>query len=82
LPDTALAWLAQGRLGASITLNNNPWDMAAGVIIARAAGAIVVDQDGAPYTLRSGTTIASAAALLEPVLNVIQEAAEAGSLRA
>ncbi|MES9603502.1 inositol monophosphatase family protein [Actinomadura sp. NPDC000929] len=53
-----LAWVAEGKLDASITLSNKPWDMAAGVIIAREAGAKVADQQGADHTFKSAATIA------------------------
>jgi hypothetical protein len=49
-----LAWVADGRLDASITLDNNPWDTLAGVLLAREAGARVVDADGSPHDLHSG----------------------------
>ncbi|QXJ22984.1 inositol monophosphatase [Actinomadura graeca] len=58
-----LAWVAEGKLDASITLSNKPWDTAAGVIIAREAGAKVTDQDGTNHTFDSTGTIASAASL-------------------
>jgi myo-inositol-1(or 4)-monophosphatase len=65
-----LAWLAEGRLDASITLTNPPWDMAAGVIIAREAGAMVVDMDGSPHSLRSAATIAGVPRLIPQILLV------------
>lgn len=43
-----LALVADGTLDASITLGNRSWDMAAGTVIARAAGAVVCDTDGSP----------------------------------
>jgi myo-inositol-1(or 4)-monophosphatase len=66
-----LAWLAHGRLDASITLVNNPWDMAAGVAIAREAGADVTDRDGTPYTLSSTATIAGSSTILSLILDTI-----------
>jgi myo-inositol-1(or 4)-monophosphatase len=69
-----LAWLAEGRLDASITLGSDPWDVAAGVIIAREAGATVVDADGGPHTLRSGATIAAPASLISQLIPLIQAA--------
>jgi myo-inositol-1(or 4)-monophosphatase len=69
-----LAWLAEGRLDASITLGNNPWDTAAGVVLAREAGAQVVDKDGSPHTIDSLATIAAARPLLGQVLHLIREA--------
>ena len=45
-----LVWVADGKLGASITLANKPWDTAADVLIALEAGAVVVDREGSPQT--------------------------------
>lgn len=36
-----LAWVAAGRLDASITLTDKPWDTAAGVLLVREAGGAV-----------------------------------------
>ncbi|RKS79572.1 myo-inositol-1(or 4)-monophosphatase [Actinomadura pelletieri DSM 43383] len=58
-----LAWVAEGKLDASITLSNKPWDMAAGVIIAREAGAKVTDQDGKDHSYDSSSTVGVAPAL-------------------
>jgi myo-inositol-1(or 4)-monophosphatase len=54
-----LAWLAEGKTDASIALSNRPWDVAAGVIVAREAGAVVSDLDGSDHTTKSQATIAS-----------------------
>jgi myo-inositol-1(or 4)-monophosphatase len=54
-----LAWLAEGKTDASIAFSNRPWDVAAGVIIAREAGAVVSDLDGSDHTTKSQATIAS-----------------------
>jgi myo-inositol-1(or 4)-monophosphatase len=43
-----LAWVAEGQRDASITLGHRPWGIAAGVIIAREAGATVVEYGGQP----------------------------------
>ncbi len=51
-----------GRLDASITFSNKPWDMAAGILLAREAGAAVTDADGTPHTFTSAATIAAARA--------------------
>jgi myo-inositol-1(or 4)-monophosphatase len=67
-----LAWLAEGRLDASITFVNNPWDMTAGVILAREAGAQVIDRDGSQYTFDSTATIAVAPSLLDEITDLIQ----------
>jgi myo-inositol-1(or 4)-monophosphatase len=69
-----LAWVAEGRLDASITLSNKPWDTAAGVLLAREAGARVVDQTGAPHSVDSPATIAAPAPLLDDLLALIRRA--------
>jgi myo-inositol-1(or 4)-monophosphatase len=68
-----LAWVAEGKLDASITLSNKPWDTAAGVIIAREAGAQVTDQDGTDHTFTSTATIATAPAVAMEVAALISE---------
>jgi myo-inositol-1(or 4)-monophosphatase len=67
-----LAWVAEGRLDASITLGNKPWDTAAGVLLAREAGATVVDVDGSAHGFHSAATIAAADALISQLLPLIQ----------
>ena len=57
-PSTLRGW-QEGRLDASVTLSNRSWD-AAGVIIAREAGAVVLDYDGSQHTTGSAATIATA----------------------
>lgn len=66
-----LAWLAAGHVDAVVMLANKPWDTAAGVVIAREAGALVVDQDGSSHTFESGATIAANARLLPAVLALV-----------
>ncbi|WP_119726344.1 inositol monophosphatase family protein [Thermomonospora amylolytica] len=74
-----LAWVADGKLDASIMLSNKPWDTAAGVLIAREAGATVIDADGTDHTFTSTATIAVAphlasqlSALVGTVINAVQ----------
>jgi myo-inositol-1(or 4)-monophosphatase len=69
-----LGWLAEGRLDASITLSNKPWDFAAGVILAREAGAQVVARDGSPHTLDSASVVAVAAPLRDDILDLLRRA--------
>jgi myo-inositol-1(or 4)-monophosphatase len=69
-----LCWVAAGRLDASIMLSNKPWDTAAGTIIAREAGAAVIDASGNPHTMRSTATIACSPALVNDILELIREA--------
>jgi len=72
-----LAWLAEGRLDASVTMSNRPWDVAAGVIPAREAGAIVVDHDGSRHSTDSAATIATAPGIRDDVLELVQTAISA-----
>lgn len=67
-----LAWVAEGRLDASVTLSNKPWDTAAGVVIAREAGALVVDQDGTDHTFGSAATIAATPGLAPEIVALVQ----------
>jgi myo-inositol-1(or 4)-monophosphatase len=69
-----LAWLASGRHHASVTLCNRPWDMAAGVVIAREAGATVAGLDGSEYSLDSRSVIAAGGRLGPELLATVEEA--------
>ncbi|MFY1598365.1 inositol monophosphatase family protein [Micromonospora sp. WMMD737] len=68
-----LAWLAEGRLDASITLSNHPWDMTAGVAIAREAGAQVVGEDGSRHAAKSSVTVGVAPTLLDSTLGLLRD---------
>lgn len=68
-----LAWLAEGRLDASITLSNKTWDMAAGVVLARETGHQVVDAAGAAYSLASASTVAAHPAIVDDVVRHLIE---------
>jgi len=70
---TDLAWLAEGKLDASLTLSNKPWDTAAGVIIAREAGAIVTDTNGTDHTIHSTATIAAAPGIAKQIAALIAD---------
>jgi myo-inositol-1(or 4)-monophosphatase len=69
-----LAWLAEGKLDASMTLSNKPWDTAAGVAIAREAGAVVVDLDGSDHTSASAATIAVTPGVAGELLDLVGQA--------
>lgn len=68
-----LAWTADGKLDACIIMANNPWDTSAGVLLAREAGAIVVDLQGRPHSFDSRSTLAAAPGLAAKILAVIRE---------
>jgi myo-inositol-1(or 4)-monophosphatase len=78
---TDLAWVAEGKLDASLTLSNKPWDTAAGVIIAREAGAIVTDIDGSDHTIHSTAAIAVAPGIAQHIADLVADLNTASSQR-
>jgi myo-inositol-1(or 4)-monophosphatase len=66
-----LAWVAEGQRDASITFGYRPWGIAAGVIIAREAGATVVEYGG-PNDLGSAVAIAGPSALVGELGPLVQ----------
>jgi myo-inositol-1(or 4)-monophosphatase len=69
-----LAWLAAGRMSATLALSNRPWDVSAGVLLVREAGGVVFDESGEAHNARSSSTLASAPRLRETVLSVTAKA--------
>ena len=69
-----LAWLAAGRLNATLMLSNLPWDVTAGLLLVREAGGIVFDYDGSSHGAGSRYTIAAVPSLVEPVRRIVVEA--------
>jgi myo-inositol-1(or 4)-monophosphatase len=67
-----LAWTAEGRLDACIMLGNKPWDTSAGVLLAREAGARVLDHDGSEHSQESDFTIAVTPGLEADLMAVVQ----------
>ncbi|WP_419917670.1 inositol monophosphatase family protein [Candidatus Poriferisocius sp.] len=68
-----LCWVACGRVDAFFEVGLNPWDYAAGVLIAAEAGAVVQDLNGGPPS--SDFVFAAAPAVAEPLLKLLQSAA-------
>ena len=68
------AWTAGGRLDACIQFGNKPWDTSAGVLIAREAGARVLDHDGSEHSQHSRSTIAVTPALEAELMAAVQAA--------
>ena len=66
-----LAWLAAGRMSATVALSNLPWDVSAGVLLVREAGGLVLDADGAPHGPESASTLGCVPALSETLVSVI-----------
>jgi len=74
-----LAFTASGVLGGAVVFGHHPWDNAAGVALVRAAGGVVTDLAGEPWTITSGSVLAAApgvhAELLEMICAVADPAA-------
>lgn len=69
-----LAWLACGRISATIALSNLPWDVSAGILLAREAGADVIDESGTSHDIHSSTTLATVPAMHDGVLEALAAA--------
>ncbi|MFI6517438.1 inositol monophosphatase family protein [Spirillospora sp. NPDC050679] len=69
-----LAWVAEGRIDACAALSNKPWDVAAGVVIAREAGAAVVGLEGEQHSAASAGIIAVAPGLEADLLRLVKRA--------
>ncbi|MRH91366.1 inositol monophosphatase [Nocardia sp. SYP-A9097] len=68
-----LAWVAEGRTDACVLLSNKPWDMAAGVLIAKESGALVTDSNGDPHSLAAAHTVAAAPGIGAELLHLIKD---------
>ena len=69
-----LAWVATGRLNATLMLSNLPSDVTAGLLLVREAGGFVFDYDGSEHDADSRYTIAAVPSLVEPVRRIVAEA--------
>lgn len=69
-----LAWLACGRVNATLMLSNLPWDVTAGLLLVREAGGVVYDYDGSSHTAESRYTLASVPSLVNPILRIVEGA--------
>ena len=67
-----LVWLAEGRIDGAVILSNKTHDVAAGALIAREAGAVVLDTSGAEYTTKAANVIAGAPGTIEKILSLTQ----------
>jgi myo-inositol-1(or 4)-monophosphatase len=67
-----LAYVAAGRLDGFWEFGLKPWDMAAGLLLVREAGGMVVDFDGADRYMHNGNLVAANPRVMHAMLNVIQ----------
>lgn len=68
-----LCYLASGRVDGYFELGLKPWDMAAGELIAREAGAILTDFSGGTDYLKSGNIVGASAKAVKGILKHIRE---------
>lgn len=69
-----LAYVAAGVLGGAISFGHHIWDHAAGVALVRAAGGIVTDLAGVPWTSESKSALAAAPGIHEQILELVAAA--------
>jgi myo-inositol-1(or 4)-monophosphatase len=67
-----LCWVACGRVDAYYERGLNPWDLAAGEVIAREAGARTASIEGGPA--RPGSAVAAAPGIFDALLALLAEA--------
>lgn len=69
-----LAWVAAGRFDICWHRGIKPWDMAAGIVILREAGAIVSDAEGGLSMFETGSILAGNPAMAKALSAVLAEA--------
>ena len=67
-----LAYVAAGILGGAISFGHHVWDHAAGVALVRAAGGIVTDLSGQPWTAQSHSALAAAPGVHRQLLDIVK----------
>jgi myo-inositol-1(or 4)-monophosphatase len=66
-----LAWVAAGRLDGYFELGMKPWDVAAGTLLVREAGGVVMDWQGSDDAEHSGTILAAPYKLMTPLSQLV-----------
>lgn len=69
-----LVYVADGTLGGAISFGDHIWDHAAGVALVRAAGGIVTDLTGAPWTSLSRSALAAAPGVHAEIIDILAAA--------
>lgn len=67
-----LAYVAAGILGGAISFGHHIWDHAAGVALIRAAGGIVTDLNGQPWTPASRSALAGAPGVHAEMIEIVK----------
>ncbi len=68
-----LCYVAAGRVDGFFELGLKPWDLAAGELIAREAGAICTDFNGGTDYMRSGNIVSGGARVVKGMLAKVRE---------
>ncbi|HTQ17761.1 inositol monophosphatase [Mycobacterium sp.] len=71
-----LVYVADGILGGAISFGSHVWDHAAGVALVQAAGGIVTDLKGKPWTPESRSALAAAPRAHGEILELVRSAGE------
>jgi myo-inositol-1(or 4)-monophosphatase len=66
-----LAWVAAGRMDGYFEIGLSPWDVAAGALLVREAGGVVLDFDGNDAVEEAGSIIAAPYKVMTPLRQVI-----------
>ncbi len=67
-----IAYVGAGILGAAVSFGGRVWDHAAGVALVRAAGGIVTDLAGQPWTPETRSTLSAAPGVYDEVLEILR----------
>ena len=66
-----LAWVAAGRMDGYFEIGLKPWDVAAGALLVREAGGVVMDFEGSDAVEDAGTIIAAPYKIMTPLRQLI-----------
>ncbi len=66
-----MAFVAAGILGAAVSFGGKVWDHAAGVALVRAAGGVVTDLAGGPWTVDTRATLTAAPGVHEEIMAIL-----------
>ncbi len=68
-----LAYVAAGRFDGFWEMNLKPWDIAAGVLLLREAGALMADFKGGNDYMESGHIVGATPKVFKPLLKIVQK---------
>lgn len=74
-----LSFVASGRLSAAVSFGNFAWDNAAGASHVRAAGGMVTDLAGEPWSIESQSLLAAGPRAHSEVLGIIRQLGDPGN---